>query len=84
VSGENVANAFCDELTAKVRTALWDCSSACQHGVVAVQPLRLTSTDTCTRETPCDALDQLYFSGYAMWTYLTAPFSLSWSGFRGN
>jgi hypothetical protein len=34
-----------------------------------------------TRETPWDDLDQLYFSGYAMWTYLTAPFCLSWPGF---
>jgi len=34
-----------------------------------------------TRETPWDDLDQLYFSGYAMWTYLTVPFSLSWPGF---
>jgi hypothetical protein len=35
-----------------------------------------------SRETPWDDLDQLYFSGYAMWTYLTVPFSLSWPGFE--
>jgi hypothetical protein len=34
-----------------------------------------------TRETPWDDLDQLYFSGYAMWTYLTVPFCLTWAGF---
>jgi hypothetical protein len=34
-----------------------------------------------TRETPWDDLDQLYFSGYAMWTYLTVPFCLTWPGF---
>ena len=35
-----------------------------------------------TRETPWDDLDQLYFPRYAIWTYLTVPFSLSWSGFE--
>jgi hypothetical protein len=35
-----------------------------------------------TRETPWDDLDQLYFSGYAMWTYLTVPFCLTWPGFE--
>lgn len=35
-----------------------------------------------TRETPWDDLDQLYFSGYAMWTYLTIPFCLTWPGFE--
>src|SRR5215467_13753368 len=35
-----------------------------------------------TRETPWDELHQLYFSGYAMWTYLTIPFCLTWDGFE--
>jgi hypothetical protein len=35
-----------------------------------------------TRETPWDDLHQLYFSGYAMWTYLTVPFCLTWAGFE--
>jgi len=35
-----------------------------------------------TRETPWDDLDQLYFSGYAMWTYLTVPFCFTWPGFE--
>ena len=35
-----------------------------------------------TLQTPWDALDRFYFSGYAMWTYLTVPFSLTWAGFE--
>jgi hypothetical protein len=35
-----------------------------------------------TLETPWDVLDRFYFSGYAMWTYLTVPFSLTWTGFE--
>jgi hypothetical protein len=35
-----------------------------------------------TRDTPWDDLHQLYFSGYAMWTYLTIPFCLTWAGFE--
>src|SRR5215472_8992176 len=35
-----------------------------------------------TRQTPWDDLHQLYFSGYAMWTYLTVPFCLTWAGFE--
>ena len=35
-----------------------------------------------TLQTPWDTLDRLYFSGYAMWTYLTVPFSLTWAGFE--
>jgi len=35
-----------------------------------------------TLETPWDVLDRFYFSGYAMWTYLTVPFSLTWAGFE--
>lgn len=31
---------------------------------------------------PWDDLDQLYFSGCAMWTYLTVPFCLGWTGFE--
>lgn len=30
---------------------------------------------------PWDALDRAYFNGYALWTYLNAPFLLSWPGF---
>src|SRR5207237_9866747 len=30
---------------------------------------------------PCDALDRPYFSGYALWTYLTTPFHFAMSGF---
>jgi hypothetical protein len=33
-------------------------------------------------ETPWDRLHIAYFGGYAMWTYLTAPFSFSMPGFR--
>jgi len=35
-----------------------------------------------TLQTPWDTLDRFYFSGYAMWTYLTVPFSLTWAGFE--
>ena len=35
-----------------------------------------------TLETPWDVLDRFYFSGYAMWTYLTVPFCLTWPGFE--
>jgi hypothetical protein len=35
-----------------------------------------------TLETPWDNLDRFYFSGYAMWTYLTVTFCLTWSGFE--
>ena len=35
-----------------------------------------------TLQTPWDDLDRFYFSGYAMWTYLTVPFSLTWAGFE--
>jgi hypothetical protein len=34
------------------------------------------------RATPWDAQHLLYFGGYAMWTYLTAPFLLRLPGFR--
>ena len=34
------------------------------------------------RETPWDDLHLIYFAGYAMWTYLTVPFSLTWAGFE--
>ncbi|NBH02568.1 hypothetical protein [Amycolatopsis sp. SID8362] len=33
-------------------------------------------------QTPWDRLDVAYFAGYAMWTYLTAPFSFDRPGFR--
>ncbi|GAA3045966.1 hypothetical protein GCM10010464_07770 [Pseudonocardia yunnanensis] len=33
-------------------------------------------------ETPWDELHLAYFAGYAMWTYLTAPFSFASPGFR--
>jgi hypothetical protein len=33
-------------------------------------------------ETPWDLLQLAYFAGYAMWTYLTAPFSFATPGFR--
>jgi hypothetical protein len=35
-----------------------------------------------TLETPWDRLHLAYFGGYAMWTYLTAPFSFAMPGFR--
>src|SRR5215472_15647049 len=35
-----------------------------------------------TLQTLWDTLDRFYFSGYAMWTYLTVPFSLTWAGFE--
>lgn len=31
-------------------------------------------------ETPWDRLHLAYFAGYAMWTYLTQPFSWTWAG----
>lgn len=33
-------------------------------------------------ETPWDELQLAYFAGYAMWTYLTAPFSFTMPGFE--
>jgi hypothetical protein len=33
-------------------------------------------------ETPWDRLHLAYFTGYAMWTYLTAPFSFAMPGFQ--
>jgi len=36
------------------------------------------------RETPWDELHLIYFAGYAMWTYLTVPFSLTWAGFEAR
>ena len=33
-------------------------------------------------QTSWDMLDRFYFSGYALWTYLTVPFSLTWAGFE--
>jgi hypothetical protein len=33
-------------------------------------------------ETPWDKLQLVYFAGYAMWTYLTAPFSFGTPGFH--
>ena len=36
------------------------------------------------RETPWDDLHLMYFGGYAMWTYLTVPFSLTWAGFEAR
>jgi hypothetical protein len=35
-----------------------------------------------TLQTPWDDLHFIYFASYAMWTYLTAPFSLTWTGFE--
>lgn len=35
-----------------------------------------------TFETPWDSLHLAYFAGYAMWTYLTAPFSFAMPGFE--
>ena len=35
-----------------------------------------------TLQTPWDDLHFIYFASYAMWTYLTIPFSLSWAGFE--
>ena len=36
------------------------------------------------RQTPWDELHLMYFGGYAMWTYLTVPFSLTWAGFEAR
>ena len=36
------------------------------------------------RETPWDNLDLVYFSGQAMWTYLTTPFLLGMPGFQST
>jgi hypothetical protein len=33
-------------------------------------------------ETPWDELHVAYFAGYAMWTYLTSPFTFTWPGFQ--
>jgi hypothetical protein len=35
-----------------------------------------------TRQSPWDDLHFIYFASYAMWTYLTIPFSLTWAGFE--
>ncbi|MEU1199214.1 hypothetical protein ABZ446_23730 [Streptomyces sp. NPDC005813] len=35
-----------------------------------------------TLETPWDSLHVAYFAGYAMWTYLTSPFTFGSPGFR--
>jgi len=35
-----------------------------------------------TLQTPWDDLHFIYFASYAMWTYLTVPFSLTWAGFE--
>jgi hypothetical protein len=53
-----------------------------QGGVVKERSNPRTAFAGHTRETPWDDLDQLYFSGYAMWTYLTLPFCLTWAGFE--
>jgi len=37
-----------------------------------------------TLTTPWDALDLAYFSGYAMWNYLTAPFLFKMPGFQSK
>jgi hypothetical protein len=37
-----------------------------------------------TFETPWDTLQLAYFVGYAMWTYLTVPFSFAMPGFRAE
>jgi len=34
------------------------------------------------RETPWDRLHLMYFLGYALWNYLTAPFLFAWQGFN--
>ena len=34
-----------------------------------------------TQETPWDHLHLIYFASYAMWTYLTNPFTWTWQGF---
>jgi hypothetical protein len=35
-----------------------------------------------TLQTPWDDLHFIYFASYAMWTYLTVPFCLTWAGFE--
>lgn len=35
-----------------------------------------------TRESPWDPMQLLYFTGYALWNYLTLPFLLTWPGFE--
>lgn len=37
-----------------------------------------------TMTTPWDRLQLAYFAGYAMWTYVTAPFSFAMPGFRSE
>jgi hypothetical protein len=37
-----------------------------------------------TLETPWDRIQLAYFAGYAMWTYLTSPFSLVTEGFESE
>ena len=36
------------------------------------------------RQTPWDDLHLMYFAGYAIWTYLTVPFSVTWAGFAAR
>ncbi len=52
-----------------------------EGGVVAERANPRAAFAGHTLETPWDTLDRFYFSGYAMWTYLTVPFSLTWAGF---
>ncbi|HWT35769.1 MAG TPA: hypothetical protein VN289_05770 [Paraburkholderia sp.] len=52
-----------------------------QHGVEARQSPR-ASFDGHTQQTPWDRLHALYFSSYALWSYLTIPFLYTLPGFQ--
>jgi len=47
-------------------------------------PSPRASFDGHTLETPWTRLQLAYFAGYAMWTYLTAPFSFAMPGFESR
>jgi len=53
-----------------------------QGAVVAERAHPRTAFVGHTLQTAWDNLHRFYFSGYAMWTYLTVPFSLTWAGFE--
>ncbi|KWF13199.1 hypothetical protein WL82_05985 [Burkholderia ubonensis] len=61
-------------------------------GMVHIDALDAHATQACraprtaygghTQETPWDRLHALYFTGYALWTYLTIPFLYTLPGFQ--
>src|SRR3546814_15461964 len=40
------------------------------------------SSDVCSSDLPWDSQHIIYFSGYAIWTYLTTPFLFARPGFE--